>query len=230
MLFRSDTARKLQDMLEVVVTDGTARDSRLDGYTAAGKTGTAQKIDEHGRYGSHKYVASFAGYAPASNPALALIVVIDEPAGAYYGAQVAAPIFKNIAEQVLRYKSVPPDVPFYAPEYKFKDPAPKQVGPRKPQPVVSDGALAQNAAFEDGDAVHIVPLGIGSEFQGPQQLGGVSIPDFAGKDLRQVADACLKAGLKLQSAGSGLAVEQIPPPGVSVRPGSRVRVRFSTRL
>src|SRR5437870_5585868 len=115
------TARQLQDMLEVVVTDGTAKDSKLDGYRAAGKTGTAQKIDEHGRYGSHKYVASFVGYAPASNPSLALIVVIDEPAGAYYGAQIAAPIFKKIAEQVLRYKSVAPDVPSYAPETKVDE-------------------------------------------------------------------------------------------------------------
>src|SRR6185295_18854646 len=107
----AETAAKLQDMLESVVTDGTAKSGRLDGYTAAGKTGTAQKIDATGHYSKTKYVASFAGFAPASNPMIALIVVVDEAVGLHQGGQVAAPIFKRIAEQTLRYMSVPPDVP-----------------------------------------------------------------------------------------------------------------------
>jgi cell division protein FtsI (penicillin-binding protein 3) len=216
------TARQLQDMLEVVVTDGTAKNSKLDGYRAAGKTGTAQKIDEHGRYGAHKYVASFVGYAPASNPSLALIVVIDEPAGAYYGAQVAAPVFKNIAEQVLRYKSVAPDVPSYAPEYKVEQkPRPKPEPERGLKPATT-GPVA------------LVSLNVVEGF-GPRSVyeaepGGIVMPDFHGKSLRQVIDECLKAGLRLQSTGSGAAVEQMPLPGASVREGSRVRVRFSSKV
>jgi cell division protein FtsI (penicillin-binding protein 3) len=209
------TARQLQEMLEVVVTDGTARASKLAGYTAAGKTGTAQKIDESGRYAAHKYVASFAGYAPASNPTLALIVVVDEPVGAYYGAQVAAPMFKSIAEQVLRYRSVPPDVPSYAPEYTFEKE--KKRAPEKPpilEPPQPQYVTASLAAADLGQA----------------GVGDIAVPDFYGKSLRQVTEESLKAGLRIQSVGSGAAVEQMPPPGAYVRAGSRVKVRFSTRL
>src|SRR5439155_20213643 len=106
----AETAAKLQDMLEVVVTDGTAKSGKLEGYTAAGKTGTAQKIDESGRYSKTKFVASFAGFAPASNPVVSIIVVVDEPVGSHMVAAVAAPVFKRTAEQILRYLSVPPDV------------------------------------------------------------------------------------------------------------------------
>jgi len=215
------TARQLQDMLEVVVTDGTAKDSKLDGYRAAGKTGTAQKIDEHGRYGSHKYVASFVGYAPASNPSLALIVVIDEPAGAYYGAQIAAPIFKKIAEQVLRYKSVAPDVPSYAPEYKV-DEKPKREPLVGPRPATTGPVELVSLNVVPGFNPRSVP--------DAPELGDIPIPDFYGKSLRQVTEECLKAGLRLQSIGSGAAVQQLPLPGTSVRAGSRVRVRFSSKV
>jgi cell division protein FtsI/penicillin-binding protein 2 len=215
------TARQLQDMLEVVVTDGTARDSKLDGYRAAGKTGTAQKIDEHGRYGGHKYVASFVGYAPASNPSLALIVVIDEPAGAYYGAQIAAPVFKSIAEQVLRYKSVPPDVPSYAPEYKVEE-KPKREPERGLKPATTSPVALVSLSIVGGFSPRSLP--------DTPEFGGIAIPDFSGKSLRQVTEECLKAGLRLQSIGSGAAVEQMPLPGSSVRAGARVRVRFSSKV
>jgi membrane peptidoglycan carboxypeptidase len=216
-------------MLEVVVTDGTARDSKLAGYRAAGKTGTAQKIDETGRYGS-KFVASFAGYAPVSNPSLALVVVVDEPSGAYYGAQVAAPIFKNIAEQVLRYKSVAPDVPFYAPEYKF--PADATTEAQNPKSESTVDSASMGLPPETGGNVPPGLWRLASSVQGQDspELGGIIIPDFYGKALREVTEAALKAGLRLQSTGSGAAVEQLPPPGASVRPGSRVTVRFSTRV
>ena len=214
-ILSEETARELQAMLDSVVTDGTARSSKLAGYTAAGKTGTAQKIDEHGRYGAHKYVASFAGYAPASNPTLALIVVVDEPAGAYYGAEIAAPMFKNIAEQVLRYRSVPPDVPSYAPEYTFEKEKPR--APEKPRVL-------------EPPQPEFIPASLSTDIVEQPELGDIAIPDFYGKSLRQVTEELLKAGLRFQSTGSGAAVEQTPPAGAYVRAGSRVRVRFSTRL
>src|SRR5207249_3638066 len=121
----ADTAAKLQDMLEVVVTHGTATAGKLDGYTAAGKTGTAQKIDETGHYSKTKFVASFTGFAPAWNPVVAIIVVIDEPVGQHMGGEVAAPLFKKVAEPILRYMSIPPDVPSYAPQYTVKETKPR---------------------------------------------------------------------------------------------------------
>jgi cell division protein FtsI (penicillin-binding protein 3) len=209
----AQTARDLQDMLDSVVTDGTARDSKLAGYTAAGKTGTAQKIVD-GHYGGHKYVASFAGYAPATNPTVALIVVIDEPQGAYYGAQIAAPVFKNVAEQVLRYRTVPPDEPSYAPEYKVEKEKPR--APEKPR-------------ILELPKPEFIPASL-STTDGQPDLGGIAVPDFFGKSLREVTEECLKAGLRFQSVGSGAAVQQMPPPGAYVRAGTPVRVRFSTRL
>src|SRR5262245_11038078 len=213
----TETAATLQDMLEGVVTDGTAKSSKLEGDTAAGKTGTAQKIDETtGRYSATKYVASFAGFAPASNPAISIIVMVDEPVGAHHGGDVAAPVFKRVAEQVLRYMTVPPDVPSYAPQYVVKQPKPESKPKREqePKPPVTTG-LTQLAAMHLGDDA---------------ELGDVIIPDFHGKSLRQVTEECLKAGLRLQSFGSGAAIEQLPLPGTNVRPGTRVQVRFSSRV
>jgi membrane peptidoglycan carboxypeptidase len=207
-------------MLEVVVTDGTAQSSKLEGYRAAGKTGTAQKIDETGRYSRTKYVASFAGYAPASNPVVALIVVVDEPVGLYGGGQVAAPSFKRVAEQVLRYMSVPPDVPLYAPEYKDK------LGIHsagiKPAATPTPGAPDIGRPVAAG----FTPASLSTE--GPP-IGAIAVPDFNGKSLRQVTEESLKLGLKLRSSGSGAAVEQFPAAGTYVRPGARIQVRFSTR-
>src|SRR5262249_24370846 len=112
------SALQMQAMLEKVVTDGTAKSAKLDGYRAAGKTGTAQKAyGNSGGYSSAKMVASFAGFAPASNPTISMVVVVDEPVGAHHGGEIAAPIFKKIADQVLHYKGIPPDIDGYAPRY-----------------------------------------------------------------------------------------------------------------
>src|SRR5882724_12113241 len=103
-------------MLEGVTLNGTAKKAQLDGYSAAGKTGTAQKIDpQTKRYSNSKYIASFVGFAPVNNPAVVIIVVIDEPAGAYHGGDVAAPVFREIAEQVLPDMDVMPDTDFKNP-------------------------------------------------------------------------------------------------------------------
>ncbi len=215
----AETAAKLHDMLEVVVTDGTAKSGKLEGYTAAGKTGTAQKIDETGRYSRTKHVASFTGFAPAGNPRIAMIVMLDEPIfGQHHGGQAAAPVFKRIAEQVLRYLSVPPDVPLYAPQYTVK-----------PEPRKADPSLLHASARKADDrAQSLIPVAASS--LDTSSLNGVEVPDFSGKSLREVIELSLKAGLRLQSIGSGAAVEQLPPPGASARAGSRVRVRFSTRV
>jgi cell division protein FtsI (penicillin-binding protein 3) len=211
----ADTAAKLQDMLEVVVTDGTAKSGRLEGYTAAGKTGTAQKIDETRHYSKTKFVASFTGFAPASNPVIAIIVVIDEPMGMHMGGEIAAPVFKKVAEPILRYMSVPPDVPSYAPQYKVKE----------DKPVAKDRDAPRNYGvrpeFRDASLEFVADESGG--------LGDIIIPDFHGKSLREVTEESLKAGLRLQSIGSGAAVEQMPPPGATTRAGARVQVRFSAR-
>jgi len=106
---RSDTARVLTGLLERVVTVGTGKSAAIPGYAVAGKTGTAQKPGVGG-YSHHNYVPSFIGFAPAGRPAIVGVVTVDEPQGfAYYGAQVAAPVFGNVAREVMLYLGVHPE-------------------------------------------------------------------------------------------------------------------------
>ena len=110
-VINAETAVALRGMLEGVTLHGTAKKAQVDGYSAAGKTGTAQKIDPRTKaYSATKFVGSFVGFAPVSNPQVAIIVVIDEPGGAYHGGDVAAPVFREIAEQILPGLGVEPDI------------------------------------------------------------------------------------------------------------------------
>ena len=104
-------AKELVRMLESVVSDaGTARRARIMGYRVSGKTGTAWKASATGGYSTNKYLAIFGGVVPASNPRLAAVVIIDEPsAGAYYGGDVAAPVFSSVMSGALRLLAIPPD-------------------------------------------------------------------------------------------------------------------------
>jgi len=101
-------AGTLLRMMEEVVTDGTGTAAAVEGYRVAGKTGTAQKPSPSGGYQPGRYVASFVGVVPSDRPRLAILVVVDEPRGAYYGGVVAAPVFGRIASQALWVLGVPP--------------------------------------------------------------------------------------------------------------------------
>jgi cell division protein FtsI (penicillin-binding protein 3) len=110
------TAAQMRRMMEGVVLFGTGRRAMLDGYTSAGKTGTAQKVDPHtGRYGS-RYVASFIGFAPVNKPAVTVAVIIDSAQGLHQGGQVSAPVFQRVTQQVLEYLHVQHDAPFQDPQ------------------------------------------------------------------------------------------------------------------
>ncbi len=103
-VIRPETAATLRRLMEGVVLEGTGKLAHLDGWTAAGKTGSAQKIDPAtGRYSRTQLIASFTGFAPISNPAVTILVSLDSPVGQHEGGQVAAPVFKRVAEQVLPY-------------------------------------------------------------------------------------------------------------------------------
>ncbi|MDR3746511.1 MAG: penicillin-binding protein [Acidobacteriaceae bacterium] len=107
------TAAKMRSMMWGTVTEGTGKAAQLNGYSSGGKTGTAQKIDPATHTYSHtKLVASFAGFAPVSSPAVSIAVIIDTPTvGSLYGAAVSAPVFQSVAQQVLEYLGVPHDQP-----------------------------------------------------------------------------------------------------------------------
>ena len=107
------TAAQMKNMMEGVILRGTGPKAILDGYSAAGKTGTSQKVDPvTGRYSHRQHVASFAGFAPVNNPAITVLVVLDTPATfpRDQGGDVAAPVFSRVAQQVLAYLNVPHDI------------------------------------------------------------------------------------------------------------------------
>jgi len=134
------TAAQMRQMLQGVVLHGTGRRAILEGYTSAGKTGTAQKVDPTtGAYSKTKYVGSFAGFAPINNPQIAIVVILDSAVGLHQGGQVSAPIFQRIAQQVLEYQHVPHDIELPAtrrvllarrnvPDSNFEESSPDHLG------------------------------------------------------------------------------------------------------
>jgi cell division protein FtsI (penicillin-binding protein 3) len=104
------TAVEMKKMMEGVVLFGTGRRAILDGYTSAGKTGTAQKVDvKTRRYSASKYIASFIGFAPVREPAITVAVILDSPVGLHQGGQVSAPVFRRVAQQALEHLRVAHD-------------------------------------------------------------------------------------------------------------------------
>lgn len=103
-------ASALVKAMEAVPTrEGTAPKAALEEYTVAGKTGTSQKVEPDGHYSHSRFTSSFVGFAPSKNPAVLILVVLDEPKPIYYGGSVSGPIFKEVAGRVLKYLGVPPD-------------------------------------------------------------------------------------------------------------------------
>lgn len=232
------TAETMRQLLTAVVETGTGRGARLNGYTSAGKTGTAQKIDSSGSYSKRYYAASFVGFAPVSQPAVTILVVIDSPVGAIYGAEVAAPVFRSIAEQTLGYLNIPQDSPSRWPQVVPSLPAdlPSQKLERQAGllPLAPDSAGAATPSVRPAS---FSSLELAAS-RGAEALAGhgtvgledgplVTVPDLSGLAVRQVAVECQHLSLELNLSGSGLAVEQNPAAGSQIPAGSRLWVRFA---
>jgi cell division protein FtsI (penicillin-binding protein 3) len=115
----SYTAAEMRAMMQKVVLEGTGRKAILEGYSAAGKTGTAQKVDPAtGAYSKTKYIGSFAGFAPVNNPQIVVAVILDSAVGLHQGGQVSAPVFRRVTQQVLEYLHTPHDLPL-APNHQL---------------------------------------------------------------------------------------------------------------
>jgi membrane peptidoglycan carboxypeptidase len=241
----AQTAATVRGMMETVVLSGTGTPAQLNGYTAAGKSGTAQKIDTNtGRYSPNQYVASFVGFAPVNEPAVAILVVLDSPEGAHHGGEVGGPIFKRIAEQVLAYLDVAHDVPTTAPSElqtarnsrqtaepgadKFRADASQAAANHEAanrenvarfQAVVAkkDQAANQLAAKDANSAAPTIAF---------SEEDAVEVPDLSGQAVRGVTEACSRLGLIPSLLGSGVALEQSPEAGTRVIRGSTVTVRF----
>lgn len=218
----AETAAEMKAMMAAVVLEGTGRQARLDGYTDGGKTGTAQKVDPGGHgYSKNHYVVSFAGLAPLGAPAVTILVALDSPVRAYAGEEVAAPVFRAIAERVLPYLGVPRDVP--APpgvEVAAATGAAAGAGAGPAFAAASAAVMAANAAAASpsaSTATNTVVL---------DYDGGIKLPDFTGQSVRKVASRLEELGLDPDLEGDGAALRQTPPPGAAVAPGTAVTVWF----
>ena len=194
------TAARMQRLMESVVRTGTGKSAKPSGYSAAGKTGTAQKLDPAtGTYSTHDYIASFVGYTPADSPQIAIIVVLDSPRGRYHGGEIAAPVFRSIAEQALAYRNLPS---------------------QEPQPPVS---LAAN---KPAPFTEFRPAAAGASTQFREGAPGLIVPDFVGQGVRFVTTHALENRLPIQIEGNGVAYEQDPAPGALLPAGERIVIRF----
>jgi cell division protein FtsI (penicillin-binding protein 3) len=215
------TAATVRGMMEAVILEGTGKEAGLNGYTAAGKSGTAQKIDPAtGRYSPNEYVASFVGFAPLNNPVMTILVVLDSPEGAHHGGQVGGPVFKRIAEQVLTYLDVPHDVPVPSGIETAKN---DRIAPKQTAQEIS-GTDDSQARFEaavarNSQQVHAPTIAFGGQ-------SAVDVPNVLGQTVRGAIEMCSRSGLMPELIGRGLALEQSPEAGTRVLRGSRVTVRF----
>jgi membrane peptidoglycan carboxypeptidase len=191
--------------MEAVVSRGTATAARIDGYTIAGKTGTAAKIVD-GRYSSSDYNTSFIGFVPSRKPALAVIVVIDSPHGKVkaYGGTVAAPIFQRIAEASLRHLGIGPTL-------------------NAPPPV-----LVARRGSSDEAAVRTVGGPVSLEQTVEPAKAGL-MPDLRGLSAREAVRSLTAIGLRVQMAGSGFVIEQSPEAGTVLVAGDDALLKLGRR-
>ena len=231
-------SRQVKEILESVVAQGTGRNAYMEGFKIAGKTGTAQKVGAGG-YLPNKYVASFIGFAPADNPQVALLVVIDEPVGLYYGGQIAAPVFGAVMKDVLQYLKVNPQV---AADSKAE---PEQAHVLVPGVINLSVSEAVKIIEKSGLSPRLEEAGErvadqipkpGSRMPGgggvllytltPRYADGeITVPDLKAKTLREAADILANLGLAVNPAGTaGEVIKQDPLPGSKAVPGTSITI------
>jgi cell division protein FtsI (penicillin-binding protein 3) len=173
----SYTAAEMRAMMQKVVLEGTGRKAILEGYTSAGKTGTAQKVDPAtGVYSKTKYIGSFAGFAPLNNPQIVVAVILDSAVGLHQGGQVSAPVFRRVAQQVLEYLHTPHDLPL-APQHQL----------------LLAQAKMKDKDLEEGTPDHLgAPLEtaeVNGDTLQPAKSGAARVPASAGRDSNVVQAA-----------------------------------------
>ena len=222
-VIREDTAALVRQAMTLTVTRGTGKKAALNGFSAAGKTGTAQKFVAGG-YSKSKYVSSFVGFAPVERPVISVIVVINEPVGKYYGGTVAAPVFKEIAERALIKLGVAQDQPRHTE-------VASRVRRREPK---------RESGVSEQEDLPIHDLGQGSDVQAEvalqrnpssvvvdEAVERFQLPDFRGLTLRRAARESARLGLLLSVTGQGRVASQRPNPRTLVSAGSTCEVILS---
>ncbi len=220
-IIKPETAFMMRQMMEGVVLHGTGMRARLDGYSSAGKTGSAQIYDYATHRYTHNYNASFMGLAPVTNPAVVVVVTLNGTSGgaAGQGARVAAPVFRTVAQEALRVLDVPKDIPEQEP----------LVPEEKIESDVAIAGLSDPPPFEEPEAPPVVfgpvPPPV-AEQPKVAEATGPRVPNFQGKTIRAVIEEASAMGLPVSLDGRGVARMQVPAPGSVLPPGGRIRVQF----
>lgn len=239
-----DTSTQLLNLLETVVSEGTGSKAYVEGYRVGGKTGTAQKIIPGGGYSNSEYIASFMGVAPVNDPKLVALVVIDSPEGVYYGGQVAAPVFKNIVRDTLRYLQVPayvdPEKIEQNKTNKVAVPDVKSMEINKAIEVLKRSNLKVEKIGSGTNVKVQLPLAGSEIHEGakvilytsiPAQNGNpesIVVPDLTGKSIIEVRDLIRLFNLNFEIIGSGEVVRQEPIPGTQINVGSTIKIYMET--
>lgn len=231
--------KQVNEILESVVSQGSGKNAYIEGFKIAGKTGTAQKVGAGG-YLPDKYVASFVGFAPADDPQVAMLVIIDEPVGLYYGGQIAAPVFGAVMKDVLQYLKVNPQpaVAVNPGDSETHVQVPSVINLSIPEAVKElekAGLVARVEELGDRVADQIpkpgsrVPAGGGVLLytMTPRYTSGeITVPDLTGRTVREASDALAELGLAISPVGTGKAAKQDPVPGSKVTVGTSIVTYF----
>jgi cell division protein FtsI (penicillin-binding protein 3) len=225
------TAAEMRQMLQGVVLHGTGRKALLEGYTSAGKTGTAQKFDPAiGKYSHTKYYASFAGFAPINDPQVAIVVVLDSAVGLHQGGQVSAPVFQRVAQQVLEYMHAPHDVQLSpsrqlllakrdVPDSSLEEGAPDHLGASLDLADASETQAPTPEPKPTAIAAQVVPAAqITRETETEPGQAGQSVQTAAGSLKLPSASGSASADslLPQQSSTSGTVVLEVEEGGIVV--------------
>lgn len=237
------TSETMLDMMESVVSKGTGMNAYVPGYKVAGKTGTAQKIID-GRYAPGKYIGSFVSVAPATDPQIAVLVVVDDPSGVYYGGSVAAPVAGKLIEETLSYLEVKPvftekekeefDYIVKVPDVRNKkiEDAGKMLVDLGLKYTTESDYITQDLKVIDqfplpGTEVSkgsIIDIYLEEDFKSENKI---KMPNLMGKSRDDVIKILDGLHLKYQFKGEGTVVKQNPEPGVEIDINSNVEVEFS---
>jgi cell division protein FtsI (penicillin-binding protein 3) len=219
------TLKQLRSLLEGVVEHGTASNIKNSHYKIAGKTGTAQKIKEGGGY-SRNYYTSFAGYFPADNPKYSCIVIIDNPKNNYqYGSDVAAPVFKTIADKIFSV-----DMELHKPSLVADLTEDKkfpviQAGYQDDLNIICDILKIKNNSAVNEDWVRAKVENNAVNFL-PQQLDQELVPDVRGMRLRDALYLLENSGYMVEVRGTGRVRRQSQAPGSKLIKGSRISIEL----
>lgn len=205
-----ETARTLTGMMTRVVSDGTGHNAAIAGFEVAGKTGTAQKLDPvTRRYSRAPGVLSFVGFAPADDPRIAMLVMLDEPKNEQWGSEAAAPIFAAIGREALRYLHAPP-----------KDTAPVQIVRPEPGPAPAEAT----AGVRERVRTVIATVTPGVAEAGEREPGPAVMPAMVGLSLREAMETLAPLEVRLEVAGRGVVTGQAPAAGAPLPPGALARL------